>query len=95
MIIGHGNVVYLSNPCDNTTFNEFSVLPYQDEYIIQYNSNLIIDLSEPSDSISLTKGTMDGYNFCGKRNLVLMNNSTGQIIYLNSSSSINFDSVSL
>jgi len=58
------------------------------------NSNLTIKIEQPTDTASLNYGSFDGYSFCGNRSLILINNSTGQLIDLTTSTTIQYNSES-
>jgi len=75
--------VTVIHPCVDTVLNEFSISPSKIE--LKLLESMEMQISEPTDTISFTKGLQDGYTFCGDRLLYLINNLTGDKSYLSSS----------
>jgi len=44
-----------------------------------------LKINEPTDTISSVNGLKDGYSLCGNRIIFLIDNETGEKIYLNTS----------
>jgi len=66
----------------DTVLNDFSFIPSNVELML--SKSIDLQIYEPTDTISFTKGLQDGYNFCGNRVLYLINNLTGERFILDS-----------
>jgi hypothetical protein len=80
--MGTANLVKVVDFCASTYLNEF-VLTTPTIEILYPDVSYTLDLiEEPTDTVSLTRGNLDGYTYCGNRKIMVQDQSTSEFLDL-------------